>query len=474
MSSKSLENIRRNPRVTLRKFLYLLQLNDGFDIFKKRRAKPSMKTWLFFLLVLPAFVFAESGEILKIDIDGDINPVSAKYIIDNVERATAEHYNALLIQMDTPGGLLQATQDIVMTILEANVPVIMYIAPSSAGAVSAGVFITMACHIAAMDDGTNIGAAHPVGAGGQADTSGVMSEKVENYTSTWARGIAEKRGRNADWAEQAVRKSVSINEKEAVRLNVVDLIAPTQDSLLSAIDGREVELADGDTVTLHTKNAVVVEREMSWHHRILYRISNPTVAYILLMLGIYGIFFELSNPGSIIPGVLGGIFLILAFMALQTLPVRTAGVLLIVFAVVLFLLEVKVTSYGILTIGGVVAMFLGAIMLFEEAPGFPFRVDWKIALTVALATAAFFVFALGMALRVRLTRPTTGNEGLLGQTGVAFTNIADSGEVKIWGEFWNAHSDEKIRKGEKVRVVDVHGLEIKVEKVNTNREQKEA
>ncbi len=433
-----------------------------------------MKLWLLFILVLPTLIFAGPGEILRIEIDGDINPVSAKYIIDNVERAAEENYEALLIQMDTPGGLLQATQDIVMSILEADVPVIMYIAPSSAGAVSAGVFITMACHVAAMDEGTNIGAAAPVSIGGQQDTSRVMGEKVENYTSAWARGIAEKRGRNADWAEQAVRKSVSINENEAVALNVVDLVAPTQDSLLAAIDGSEVELADGETVTLNTKNAEIVQREMSWHHRILYRISNPTVAYILLMLGIYGIFFELSNPGAIIPGVVGGIFLILAFMALQTLPVRTAGVLLILFAVVLFVLEVKVTSFGILTIGGIVAMFLGAIMLFEEAPGFPFRVDWKIALTVALATAAFFVFAVGMALKVRLTRPTTGNEGLLGQTGVAFTNISDSGEVKVWGEFWNAHSDEKIKKGEKVRVVDVNGLEIKVEKINSNREQKEA
>lgn len=433
-----------------------------------------MKPYLLLILLAPALLVAAPGEILKINIDGDINPVSAKYIMDNVERAEENNYEALLIQMDTPGGLLQATQDIVKTILEADIPVIMYIAPSSAGAVSAGVFITMACHVAAMDEGTNIGAAAPVSIGGQQDTSQVMGEKVENYTSAWARGIAEKRGRNADWAEDAVRKSVSINENEAVALNVVDLVAPTQDSLLAAIDGREIELADGETTTLNTKDAVVVEREMSWHHRILYRISNPTLSYILLILGIYGIFFELSNPGAIIPGVVGGIFLILAFMALQTLPVRSAGVLLILFAIVLFILEVKVTSYGILTIGGIVAMFLGSIMLFEEAPGFPFRVDWKIALTVALATAAFFVFALGMALRVRLTRPTTGNEGLLGQTGVAFTNILNSGEVKIWGEFWNAHSDEKIKKGERVRVVDVHGLEIKVEKVNSNSEQKEA
>lgn len=418
------------------------------------------------LFLIPAFLTA-APEILKIQIDGDINPMSAKFIIDNVERAEKEGYEALLIQMDTPGGLLSATQDIVKTILEADVPVIMYISPSSAGAVSAGVFITMACHIAAMDDGTNIGAAHPVGVGGQQDTSKIMGEKVENYTATWARGIAEKRGRNADWAEQAVRKSVSVSEKEALKLNVIDFIAPTQDSLLAMIDGKEVELAEGQKHVLDTKDAVVIEEEMNWRHRILYRISNPTVAYILLMLGIYGIFFELSNPGSIIPGVVGGIFLILAFMALQTLPVRTAGVALILFAIVLFILEVKVTSFGILTIGGIIAMFLGSIMLFEESPGFAFRVDWRIALTVTLCTAAFFVFALGMAIKARLKRATTGADGMIDKIGIATTSISPQGTIKIGAEYWNAVSDEKIKKGERVQIVAVNGLQVTVKKMET-------
>jgi membrane-bound serine protease (ClpP class) len=411
------------------------------------------------------FLLTAAPEILKIEIDGDINPMSAKFIMDNVERAEEEGYEALLIEMDTPGGLLSATQDIVKTILEADVPVIMYITPSSAGAVSAGVFITMACHVAAMDEGTNIGAAHPVGVGGQQDTSKIMGEKVENYTATWARGIAEKRGRNADWAEQAVRKSVSVTEKEALNLNVIDLVVPTQDSLLSAIDGWEVELADGKKHVLSTKDAVVVEHEMNWRHRLLYRISNPTVAYILLMLGIYGIFFELSNPGSIIPGVVGGIFLILAFMALQTLPVRTAGVALILFAIVLFILEVKVTSFGILTIGGIVAMFLGSIMLFEEAPGFAFRVDWRIALTITLCTAGFFVFALGMAIKARMKRASTGADGLIDKIGVATSTIAPTGTIKIGAEIWNALSDEKIKKGDSVQILQVNGLQVKVKKV---------
>lgn len=434
------------------------------------------RLFYFFLLVLPSLLAAAPGEILKIQIDGDINPLSAKYIIDNVKRAETGKYEALLIEMDTPGGLLQATQSIVKTILEAEVPVIMYVAPSSAGAVSAGVFITLACHIAAMDDGTNIGAAHPVSIGSRQDTSKVMGEKVENYTATWARGIAEKRGRNADWAENAVRHSVSISEKEAVAQNVVDLIAPTQDSLLSMIDGRRVELRDGKFKVLATRNATIVEHNMNWRNRLLYRISNPTIAYILLMLGIYGLFFELSNPGAIIPGVAGGIFLILAFMALQTLPVSTAGILLILFALVLFILEVKVTSFGILTIGGVTAMFLGSIMLFQESPGFIFGVDWKIALTIALFTAAFIIFALGMALKTRFSKPTTGQEGMIHETGTALSAIVPGGEgeVRVWGELWRAHSDEKINKGETVRIVSVKGLKIKVEKLDTLSDNKEA
>lgn len=423
-----------------------------------------MKKFLYILLLFFLFQPAHSQKVLKIIIDGDINPVSAKYIVDNVNRAEDGDYECLLIQMDTPGGLLESTKTIVKEILSAEVPVVMYVAPSGSGAVSAGVFITMSCHIAAMAEGTNIGAAHPVGVGGQQDTSKVMGEKVTNYASAWVRGIAEKRGRNADWAERAVRESVSINENEALELNVIDLIAKSESELLEAIDGRTVQVESGEK-KLATKNAEIVLVEMNWRNRILYKISNPTIAYILLMLGIYGIFFELSNPGSIIPGVVGGIFIILAFFALQTLPVRSAGLLLILFAIVLFILEVKVTSFGILTIGGIVAMFLGSIMLFDEAPGFAFRVDWRVAAVVAIATGAFFAFALGMALKARLTKPTTGKEGMVGERGVALTTLNPTGEIKIHGEIWHAYSDEKIKKGERVRVVGVDGLELKVEKI---------
>jgi len=294
-----------------------------------------------------------------------------------------------------------------------------------------------------------------------------MGEKVTNYASAWMRGIAEKRGRNADWAEKAVRESVSINEKEALKLHVIDLIAKSQKELLEKIDGWKVQLPDSQK-TLATKNATVVLHEMSWRYKILYKISNPNIAYILLMLGIYGLFFELSNPGAVVPGVVGGVFIILAFFALQTLPVRSAGLLLIIFAIILFILEVKVTSYGVLTIGGIVSMFLGSIMLFEETPGFPVRVDWGIALVVAISTGAFIIFALGMALRTRMKKPTTGREGLVGERGVAMTAINFEGDVKVHGEIWRAVSEEKIRKGEKVQVLSVDGLQIKVIKISEN------
>ncbi len=431
------------------------------------------KILLVFVLTVCAWMMSTSliaaeGQVLKIIIDGDINPVSANWIVENIDRAAEGNYECLLIQMDTPGGLLESTKTIVKKLLSADVPVVMYVAPSGSGAVSAGVFITLACHVAAMAEGTNIGAAHPVGIGGQQDTSKVMGEKVTNWAVAWIRGIAEKRGRNADWAEKAVRESVSINEKEALERNIIDLIAPTQDSLLSALDGREIKLVDS-TKVLHTKNATVVLREMSWRHKILYKISNPTIAYILMILGIYGLFFELSNPGAVLPGVFGGIFLILAFFALQTLPVSAAGILLILFALLLFILEVKVTSYGILSVGGIIAMFLGSIMLYDETPGFTVRVDWRVALAVAISTGLFFIFALGMALKARASKPTTGREGLLGEKGRALTDIDPEGDIKVHGEIWKAYSDQKIKKGDRIRVVSIEGLEVKVEKIQNNK-----
>ena len=344
--------------------------------------------------------------------------------------------------------------------------VVMYVAPSGSGAVSAGVFITLSCHIACMAEGTNIGAAHPVGIGAQQDTSQVMGEKVTNWASAWIRGIAEKRGRNADWAEQAVRRSVSINEQEALDINIIDYICTTEQELLEKIDGDSVDIEGKGTVVLQTRDARVVLKEMSWRHKILYKISNPTIAYILMILGIYGLFFELQSPGAMIPGIVGAIFLILAFFALQTLPVRAAGIMLILLAIVLFILEVKVPSFGILTIGGITAFFFGSLMLYEEVPGISIGIDWRVALTVAIATGLFFIFAMGMALKARMTKPTTGREGLIGATGIALNRIdaRHDGEVKVKGEIWKATSNESIKKNDKISVSNVDGLILSVKK----------
>lgn len=416
------------------------------------------------LLALVVFVTPlHASEIYLVKVEGDVNPVLARYLIRYIELAEDEKAECVIIEMDTPGGLVPSTQDIVKSMLNAEVPVVVYVSPSGSGAVSAGVFITMAAHIAIMAEGTNIGAAHPVGIGGAQDTSEVMTEKTTNWAAAWMRSIAEKRGRNADWAERAVRESVSITEIEAVKINVVDYVCPTLDDAVRTIHGTSVEVQSG-AVTLDTQGAIMRRFSMGWRDQILYKISNPTIAYILLMLGIYGIFFELSNPGSVLPGVLGGIFLLLAFFALQQLPVRIAGLLLILFALVLFLLEIKVTSYGILSIGGVVALLIGSLMLFQETTISAPRVDWRVAVAVAVTTGLFFFFAMGMALKAKLTKPTTGKEGLLGEKGVAITEIAPEGQVSLHGEIWRAISEQKIAKGEKIIVSEVSGMELKVTK----------
>lgn len=404
-----------------------------------------------------------------VHVNGPINPLVAEYISDGIKDAQDDNATALVIELDTPGGLMESTRIITKAILASEVPVIMYVSPQGARAASAGVFITYACHVAAMAPSTNIGAAHPVGLGGEsADSSNTMMEKVTNDAVAQIKTVAEKRGRNVQWAEEAVRKSVSITEHEALNLRVIDLISPTLDSLLIAIDGREVEVVNGK-VKLATADAKIIRHDMNWRHKLLDKISDPNIAYIFMLLGIYGLFFELSNPGAILPGVLGGIFLILAFYSLQTLPVNWAGLALILFAIVLFILEVKVTSYGILSIGGVVAMFLGSIMLFSKPVNVfdpVIAVSLRVIIIATLATAGFFAFALGMAFKAHRQQVTTGKEGMIGEIGAAFTNInpATSGKVQVHGEIWQAKSGDTIRKGEQVKVVAINGMEIKVEK----------
>jgi len=424
---------------------------------------------LVFLFLIPGVLLAttaglaeEKPRVHVIKVDGIINPVSAEFIVRSIHAAEKARAAALVIELDTPGGLMESMKDIVKEMLAAEVPLIVYVYPSGSGAVSAGTFIAMAANILAMAPGTNIGAAHPLMIGGSGeDTSKVITEKATNWASAFIRSVAAKRGRNADWAEKAVRQSKSITEVEALKQRVIDFIAPSVDSLLVFSDGRKVEVGSGNKVTLHTRGAEVKIIEMNWRYRLLDKISHPNVAYILLILGIYGLIFELSNPGAILPGVVGGIFLILAFYALQTLPVNYAGLLLIVFAIVLFVLEVKVTSYGILTIGGIVSMILGSLMLID-APSPAMRISLSVILAAAVTTAAFFLFAVGMALKAQTRKPTTGVEGLIGEHGVARTSIDPEGEVNVHGEIWHAISDDHVKEGEKVEVIGVQGLQVKV------------
>jgi membrane-bound serine protease (ClpP class) len=423
---------------------------------------------LFVQLFYHQTIIAESRprvEVIQIE-GGTINPISADFIINAINHAEDNGSQCLIIELDTPGGLIAATQDIVKRMLAANVPLVVFIYPPGSGAVSAGVSITIAANFAVMAPGTNIGAAHPVGMG-KTDSADVAVKKATNWWATFNRSIADKRGRNADWIEKAVRESESITEKQALRMKVINFICPDMDSLLILLNGK-VAKVDSGNVTLDMKNAEVIRYDMNWRLKILDMISNPSIAYILMMLGILGMYFEFSNPGAILPGVLGGIFLILAFFAMQQLPINVAGILLILFATLLFILEIKVTSYGILTIGGIVSMILGSLMLFKSSPSLTVNLPISVILGVTLATSAFFIFAVSMALRTHRRKVTTGKEGIVSEIGVAITNIDPEGEVRIHGEYWKAISKEKIKKNEKIKVIDVVGLQLIVEKQNNS------
>lgn len=419
--------------------------------------------FLFFLASVISGQVQEKAPIYSIEVDGIINPATAKFITDSIDEAAQQGAQCLIIQLDTPGGLMESMRIIVKKILASNIPIIVYVAPGGARAASAGVFITIAAHIAVMAPGTHIGAAHPVTLGAEGKESKTMTEKVVNDAVANIKATAKTRGRNVDWAEKAVRKSVSITDEEALKLKVIDFISPDLQDLLTKIDGKVVKF-DGVTRTLLTKGVKPRSIQMSWRDRLLDIISNPTIAYILLMLGIYGIFFELSSPGAILPGVVGGIFLILAFYALQMLPVNYAGLALIFFAIILFIAEIKVVSHGLLAVGGVISLLLGSLMLFQS-PGEYMKISLSVIIPAVLVSAAFFIFAVTKAIEARLSKPTTGTEGLVGEEGTVTTPIAPEGKVSIHGEFWNALSDQPIEKGEKVQVIGLVNLKLKVKKI---------
>ena len=424
---------------------------------------------LLALFLAPVATLAAPATVAVMEMEGAITPVTVRLVTTAVERAQAERAQALVLQLDTPGGLERSMRSIVQTILNSEVPVIVYVGPTGARAASAGVFITMAAHVAAMAPATNIGAAHPVAAGG-GSMDKEMTKKVENDAAAFARSIATERGRNVEWAEKAVRSSVSATEREAVKLKIVDLVADNVPDLLAKVDGRTVKTAKG-TVTLQTKGAAVTKIEVRFRDRFLALITDPNVAYILMMVGMLGIFFELSTPGAILPGVLGGISLILAFFAFQSLPINWAGLLLLLFGVVLLIAEIKVVSHGILTVGGVVAMLLGSMMLFDAPEaGSALRISWWVIVPAVGSTAGLVIFALSFGVRALYRTPTTGTSGMLGQRAVARTPLAPEGQVAVQGELWRAVAQGgSVAAGEPVTVVGVDGLTLTVAKTPEGR-----
>jgi len=410
------------------------------------------------LLAAVAPVAAAAQGVATIQIDGVISPVTLRLVEMALTRAQADKAHALVIQLDTPGGLERSMRAICQRLLNAEIPVIVWVGPTGARAASAGVFITLAANVAAMAPATNIGAAHPVAVGGGVDKESMR--KIENDAAAFVRTIAVERGRDADWAEKAVRESVSITEREALKLRVIDVIADSIPDLLTKIDGRTVKTSKG-TVTLATKGVVAKPIAIGLRDRFLNVITDPNVAYVLMMLGTLGLIFELSNPGAVLPGVVGGISLILAFFAFQSLPINFAGMLLILFAIVLFIAEVKVVSHGVLAIGGVVAMALGSLMLYDE-PEAGFRVSWLVIIPTVAVTAGIFIFALTAGVRALTRRPQLGAEALVGATGTAFGALAGEGQIKLQGEIWRAVTDRPIPDGTPVRVIGVDGLTLRV------------
>jgi len=423
----------------------------------------------FLVVGIAPAVGAAPAPVAVIEMEGAITPVTVRLVSAAVDRAQAEHAQALVIQLDTPGGLERSMRSIVQAILSSEVPVIVYVAPTGGRAASAGVFITMAAHVAAMAPATNIGAAHPVSVGGGGPDKEMM-KKIENDAAAFARTIATERGRNAEWAEKAVRSSVSVTEREAVKLKIVDLVADNLPDLLAKIDGRTVKTVKG-TVTLQTKDAPIKKIEVKFRDRFLALISDPNIAYILMMIGMLGIFFELSNPGVILPGVLGGISLILAFFAFQSLPINWAGLLLILFGVALLIAEIKVVSHGVLTIGGVVAMLLGSMMLFDAPEtGGLLRVSWFVIVPAVASTAGLVIVGLSFGMRALYRKPTTGVSGMVGEIAVARTPLAPEGQVLVQGELWRAIAQNgPVAVGEKVEVVGVNGLTLTVVKAADRR-----
>ncbi len=423
-----------------------------------------MRRWSPVVVALALIATATTAAAARVDlivIDGTINPAVDDFIGESIATSARDGAVALVIQLDTPGGLLTSTKHIVKEILGAPVPVIVYVAPAGASASSAGVFVTMAGHVAAMAPGTTIGAAHPVGPGGS-DVGGDMREKIENFTVSFGQSIAERRGRNVAWAEKAVRESVSITEKQAVEKKVVDVVAPDLKSLFAQIDGREVQVGDTRRKLALGPDPDLHRLEMRLKDRLLDRIADPNIAYLLFMAGVLGLYFEFAHPGVVFPGVAGSICLLLALAAFQVLPINATGILLLLIGIAMLIAEIFVASFGVLGVGGVAAFVLGSLFLFDAADP-TMAVHRPIIAAAALTVSAFFLAVGYLVLRTQVRRATTGSEGLVGELGVVRERVMGTGKVFVHGEYWNAVSDAPLEVGERVEVTSVEpGMRIRV------------
>jgi len=425
---------------------------------------------LFFLGLLVTAIIATQAQaassgIKVLNVKGTINPALVGYIERGIEQAEEENAAVCIIQLDTPGGLDTAMRDIVQDIVNAKVPVVVYVSPSGARSASAGVFITMAAHVAAMAPNTAIGAAHPVAISteGEQGMSEAMEEKVVNDAAAYIRSIASAHGRNMEWAEKAVRESVSATEEEALELNVIDMVAADLDDLITQLDGRQVTMLNGSVVTIHTEGATMERIPMSIIEDFLYAISDPNIAYLLLSLAMLGIMVEITNPGLIFPGVVGAISLLLAFYSLGVLPVNWAGVLLIVLAFGLFVAEVFTTTFGLLTAGGVTALVFGSLILFKGGP--LFQVSPGLIAGVTIFIAALLAFVVHRVIRAHRHQASTGREELVGKNAVVTTALEPEGIVFFKGERWIAVAEKgRVKPGETVIVTRVDGLKLYVTK----------
>ena len=409
-------------------------------------------------LLAPSPAQAAADSVVVLHVEGTINPVVAGYVQRGIGLAEERGATACIIQMDTPGGLDSSMRDIVQAIMEADVPVVVYIPPGSRAA-SAGAFITLSAHVAAMAPGTEIGAAHPVAIGG-GDIDETMAEKVVNDAVAYIRSIAEATGRNASWAEEAVRDSRSSPSSEALALGVIDIVADSLDDLIGQLDGWQVELLSGETVTIEAEGAAVDDIDMSTLERFLLAITDPNIAYILLSIGMLGITVEIFNPGIIFPGVVGGICLLLSFYSLGVLPVNYAGLLLILLGFGLFVAEAFITSHGLLSAGGVAAFAVGSMILMSDPA---FHINRGLIAGVAVAFAAFFVFVIASVVRTSRRKQQTGREAMIGMVAVARTPLDPTGSVFVHGELWQATLDEgKVEPGEEVVITQIEGLRLSV------------